>query len=307
MADQDEGGQGSVVVDHGNIFRYKTRMFQKAFRELANHHAFLPIEIAIRLVNGEVRHGIGAGILVNDEGWILTAGHIMNAIHENYVAEKKAKARHQKVEEIKSNTNLSREERQAMLDGLGELKPSDISDAAVGVAAQGIVKYEGTVYTWADIGVMRARNFVIPKGYSPPCFRKQSAEIGEMICRVGYPFYKREVNWDEERGCFVSTGEIVPPFVNEGIVSRFVRQEVSFRSGQKEYVEFMETSSPGLRGQSGGPLFDQEGKILGMQSQTHSYALDLAPENQFLNVGWALRTVMLIRMMDKLKISYLAD
>jgi hypothetical protein len=30
----------------------------------------------------------------------------------------------------------------------------------------------------------------------------------------------------------------------------------------------MELSTPGLRGQSGGPLFDSEGKIFGMQSRT---------------------------------------
>ena len=134
-----------------------------------------------------------------------------------------------------------------------------------------------------------------------------------MVCRAGYPFYEREVSWDEERGCFVSPGEDVPPFVNEGIVSRFVRQEVPLKNGEKEHVEFMETSSPGLRGQSGGPLFDQAGKIVGMQSQTACYDLDFAPERdgrpeyQFLNVGWALRTTMLVRLMDELKISYLAE
>jgi hypothetical protein len=30
----------------------------------------------------------------------------------------------------------------------------------------------------------------------------------------------------------------------------------------------IELSTPGLRGQSGGPLFDPEGKIVGMQSRT---------------------------------------
>jgi hypothetical protein len=34
-------------------------------------------------------------------------------------------------------------------------------------------------------------------------------------------------------------------------------------------VKFIETSTPGLRGQSGGPLFDAKGEIWGIQSRTN--------------------------------------
>jgi hypothetical protein len=56
-------------------------------------------------------------------------------------------------------------------------------------------------------------------------------------------------------------------------------------------------STPGLRGQSGGPVFDTDGVVWGIQVQTNHLALGFQPElmdhgkkvaeHQFLNVGLA--------------------
>ena len=58
---------------------------------------------------------------------------------------------------------------------------------------------------------------------------------------------------------------------------------------------YVETSTPGLKGQSGGPIYDKEGRICAMQVQTAHQPLGFHPtveyegktvvENQFLNVG----------------------
>jgi hypothetical protein len=52
-----------------------------------------------------------------------------------------------------------------------------------------------------------------------------------------------------------------PRFPIEGMLTRFLGD-----ANGKIYG--MELSTPGLRGQSGGPLFDSEGRIVGMQSRT---------------------------------------
>jgi hypothetical protein len=64
-----------------------------------------------------------------------------------------------------------------------------------------------------------------------------------------------------------------------------------------QVAKFIETSTPGLRGQSGGPLFDVDGKVWGIQSRTNHYDLGFAPtvkeggrslmEHQFLNTSWS--------------------
>jgi hypothetical protein len=43
-------------------------------------------------------------------------------------------------------------------------------------------------------------------------------------------------------------------------------------------LKYIETSSPGLRGQSGGPTFDTEGAVWAIQSQTRHLPLGFSPE-----------------------------
>jgi len=87
----------------------------------------------------------------------------------------------------------------------------------------------------------------------------------------------------------------IPFFPIEGIYTRQVN--VPTDKPQPYPTRFIETSSPGLRGHSGGPLVDRDGVVWGLQSQTHTLDLGFegkvkrggrgATENQFLNVGWA--------------------
>ena len=71
-----------------------------------------------------------------------------------------------------------------------------------------------------------------------------------------------------------------------------------------------ETSAPGLRGQSGGPIFDGDGRIWGIQSETTSYELGFSPEvkgepeHQFLNVGKAVDSSTVCSFLDGLGVSY---
>ena len=52
-----------------------------------------------------------------------------------------------------------------------------------------------------------------------------------------------------------------PRFPIDGIITRF--------SADQGNLATIELSTPGLRGQSGGPLFDVQGLVYGMQSMTH--------------------------------------
>jgi Trypsin-like peptidase domain len=90
---------------------------------------------------------------------------------------------------------------------------------------------------------------------------------GRYLCRYGFPFAEfTNFNYDtinDEIG-FTETGnKSSPPFPIDGIVTRHVAE------GQQ--IVGIELSTPGLRGQSGGPLFDTNGVICGMQSHTVQY------------------------------------
>ncbi|HQN28938.1 MAG TPA: serine protease, partial [Mesotoga sp.] len=75
----------------------------------------------------------------------------------------------------------------------------------------------------------------------------------------------------------------------------------------KKIAKFIETSSPGLLGQSGGPILDVTGKVWAVQSRTVHLPLGFSPkvrkdgreieENQFLNVGWGVHVEMIVDAM----------
>ena len=285
-------------------------MFQEACKTLLYGHAVVPIEIATQLKSGKTGYGVAAGILVNDDGWILTAGHILRIITDLNAAATKAASYEKRVKDIQDDDTLSDTEKDAKLHSLGEFDADSIRRSAIMIAYRHTRKITGTMFEPADIGVIRAIDFPTPEDYRQPCFRTDPIYLGEMFCRAGYPFYEKMVEWDEEHQTFVSKAETVPLFVNEGLVSRFLKHEVTLEGDKKAIVNLMETSSPGLRGQSGGPLFDTKGRIFGMQIQTTCYPLDFKgekdghTEHQFLNVGRALHVETILRFLDSLKISY---
>lgn len=87
---------------------------------------------------------------------------------------------------------------------------------------------------------------------------------GKFLCRLGYPFPEftnfrvnpanNNLEWTQEGN------QLTPPFPIEGMFTRLVAENGA--------ITGIELSTPGLRGQSGGPLFDNNGFIYGMQSQT---------------------------------------
>ena len=103
----------------------------------------------------------------------------------------------------------------------------------------------------------------------------------------------------------------MPRFPNDGIHTRVV---IFVDEKSKRKVEFIETSSPGLRGQSGGPIFDTEGNLWGLQSRTFHHSLGFSPkikiknkefeEQQFLNVGVGAHVKEIIKFLDKHGIKY---
>jgi hypothetical protein len=77
---------------------------------------------------------------------------------------------------------------------------------------------------------------------------------------------------------------------------------------------YVETSSPGLRGQSGGPIYDREGKLYAMQVQTAHMPLGFQPtaeydgkrviENQFINIGNGVHVKTIIAMLKDRNIRF---
>ena len=106
---------------------------------------------------------------------------------------------------------------------------------------------------------------VMPAGHVYPQFRVREVEQGELLCRLGYPFVDSVgPTWSKNKGFAFTNLFPVPQFVNEALVSRFVQLNAGV---------WIETNSPGLKGQSGGPLADSDSYICGVQVNTGHYSL----------------------------------
>jgi hypothetical protein len=98
-------------------------------------------------------------------------------------------------------------------------------------------------------------------------------------------------------------------FPIEGILTRLIERGPSAASYRKLFVE---TSSPGLNGKSGGPVLDTSGVVWGVQSQTRHLSLGFNPEvpdeaggstkheeHQFLNVGRAAHPETIVGLLKE--------
>ena len=218
-----------------------------------------------------------ACVLVNEDGWIVTAKHVVEAMDQALEMEKVARQR----DAIKANRTLSNRQRQ---QALAKLPRSKVDRAAVSWGHPHARPEDVIVSDTCDLAAVHLSNLSIPSGYKPPKFRKDVSP-GEFLRRVGYALLedKLQAVWHADKQQF-ELNATPPLFVNSGIVSRFLSQP----NGE---VRLIEIDSPGLNGQSGGPLIDREGGICGIQSATSHYpltAMDPKIPNQFYHVGVAV-------------------
>lgn len=142
----------------------------------------------------------------------------------------------------------------------------------------------------------------------------ENIEIGTSLCKLGFPFYEINASFDEHKGFILAENSLPLPFFPiEGIFTRNINL-IDELNTSKFKIKFLETSSPGLRGQSGGPIFDREGIIRAVQSRTQHFPLGFSPavnvngkettENQFLNVGWGVHPESIFDFLNEHKISF---
>jgi hypothetical protein len=254
-------------------------MFLQACRA-ASKFTF-PVIILQRTVDGKCSGAIGAFIVLNDEGWIATCYHIAEIILNG----------------SKADAKLAR---MGIIWGVNLAPPDPLSIAEFHFAPA------------VDLAIGKLENFD-PKWVSSYPIIKNPArdfEQGTSLCRLGYPFHEILPTWDSAADRFDLPKDAfpIPQFVMDGILSRMMNVQVLNITDPAPFpMMYFETSTPGLRGQSGGPVFDSKGTVWGVQSQTAHYPLDFNPqvpkstkgekEYQFLNVGRCIHAESIIGLL----------
>ena len=287
-------------------------MFVNALKSVSVYT--FPVIISQRFYNENVKCRCATFIILNEEGWILTSAHVLALLNIakkhsiEYSDYKKRKV------EIESNPKLNIQQKNKRIKHL-PINKQWIINQSYWWGKDRVAINNFFIDRMADLAIGRIEPFDSKSISVYPTFKnpKKELSVGTSLCRLGFPFHNINASFDEDKNSFqIAPGVLpMPRFPIEGIHTRVA---IFVDEKSKREVKFIETSSPGLRGQSGGPIFDIYGNIWGLQSRTSSFSLGFKPkvkhgnkeveENQFLNVGLGTHVEEIIHFLLKNKIKF---
>lgn len=247
-------------------------MFVKAIEEVGGYtkaiHMLVRVWGATRIVPGSATL-----FFVNSDGWALTCAHVAQQLIDG----QKVAAKFAKFREERSQIPADKNQRNAInqLEKRHGIKPGEVVeihtrlvDCIDGAPNDIDIKLHPAL----DLALLHFKGVrVLATNY--PVFGKNGEDLkqGMSICRLGFPFpeftnygYNQAtdtVGWTNEGQ------EHTPRFPIDGMLTRHVADA----SG--DIIAF-ELTTPGIRGQSGGPAFGTDGRVWGMQSLTRHLDLD---------------------------------
>jgi len=266
-------------------------VFQAAC-EIARNYTW-PVIISRRTIDGTCSAGIGTFVIVNSDGWIVTAAHILQVMRDVAAEEIQTRQTQDQITSITNDATLNNKERRRRLAAIGHLASDAVDRWSVWWGLDGVNLEFAVAIEPADIAIAKLSSLSAPiKQF--PIFKKSAKEFeqGASLCRLGFPFWDVKPEWNDAAKTFNLTQNVpLPLFANEGVLARMSQIILIDPAGKPVPpppfpLKTIETSNPGIVGQSGGPIFDRDGVIWGIQTSTVSYEIDLnTKEKQYYNVG----------------------
>ena len=257
-------------------------MFKEAIEKVANFTR--PIHTILRTyISKQIIPGTATIFFVNELGYAITCKHVIELlVASDAQAKNYGSFRSERDKLVKGGTfqkNLKGLELKYKLRPESEIQIKntfvDCVDSMSGFTYHLHPELDIAIFKFNDFRSIRYTGYAI--------FKKDASQIkqGEFLCRLGFPFPEfnnyiyNEATDDIE---WTVTGiNSSPKFPLEGMLTRFLAD------GSRLFG--IEMSTPGLKGQSGGPLFNNDGIVYGMQFSTKHLHLgfDLVDKEILLN------------------------
>jgi hypothetical protein len=286
-------------------------MFKDAY-EIAKKYTH-PVVVTLRFFDKTIEGALGSFIILNEDGWLMTAAHNFEASFAFNQHQKELQEYNDKIQKINTNKQLNVGKRKSLLRAI---KPNKkwVTNFSILLSGKQVKIEEFFIYGKHDIAFFRINKLALKdQKIFPKIIDPTKIKSGTSLCKLGFPFVEFKPTFNEQSNQFELPQDLLPLplFPIEGLYTRnLLSNEVD--SGVK--IQYLETSSPGLKGQSGGPIFDNEGIIYAVQSKNVTIPLGftgsvkikgkIIEENQFLNVGIGVHPETLIYFMDKHNIKY---
>ena len=242
-----------------------------------------PVHFISRTYGGIVSPGTSTLFFVNDDGVAITCKHVLEFIMQ--------------ADSVNSSFDQFKRERDSLpKDGTFKRKLKELevkyklkSDTVVQIKVQfvnSVKDFENIIcftHPTLDLAILIFDGFKEKLYASHAKFVQDASNLkqGRTLCRLGYPFPEfsnfqyngiiDDIEWT------TNGNPHSPKFPMDGMVTRF--------GGDSSQLLTIEMSTPGLRGQSGGPLFDVEGLIYGMQFMTSHLHLGFDLNDKYVVAG----------------------
>ncbi len=231
----------------------------------------------------QVQSGAATLYFVNGDGWALTCRHVAELLLIAEQLDAKRQAYDSARKALRPSNHYQKELRAVAQDhGFARNTPYEILHRFMDCVDK-MSKVDILLHPHHDVALLRFVGFTSLLCDSFPVFANAGNNLkpGMFLCRLGYPFAEfSDFTYDKQLGHTTWTDDGVhysPWFPIEGMVTRLVADNGA--------IGGFEMSTPGLRGQSGGPVFDADGRIWGMQSATWHLDLDFDVNMDVLRNG----------------------
>ncbi len=277
-----------------------------------------PIHSIIRTYSGKkIIPGAATLFFVNEEGYAITCKHVIELLAASDNLNKQYSAFKTERDKLPGDGQFKRN-----LKGL-ELKYKYADDSIVQVKNNFVDCVDSiSGFTWHlhpvhDLAILKFNDYKNLRYKDHAIFLKDSSAIkqGQFLCRLGFPFPEfTNFKFNESNDDIEWTNEGItssPRFPIEGMVTRFLADENKMFG--------IEMSTPGLKGQSGGPLFNKDGIVYGMQFSTKHLHLgfdmvdkEIVSNNKtkkvsdysFLHLGQCIHVDTIKEFLKEMKVKY---
>ncbi len=290
-------------------------MFADAYEKVSKFT--FPVIISYCRHGGQIECGIGAFIVINPDGWIVTAAHMLQVFSQAQKDKSEFDKYNSELEAINLDTKLNPNQKK---NKKRKFMPNNDWIVKQSYWWNGWTLDSAHVNLQADLMIAKLQNFDANAIRIYPKFKDYTKELrfGTSLCKLGFPFHSIKSTYDSTLNQFtLEDGALPAPFFPiEGIFTRQIIVNSTNATSSPDPIPtlFLETSTPGLKGQSGGPIFDKDGNVWAIQSHTNSLPLGFSPrvkhngrdvtENQFLNVGVGVHVETICKTLDYYGISY---
>lgn len=226
---------------------------------------------------------------INEDGYAITCKHVIDLLAASDIVNKKHAEFKKERDKLPKDTKFKRN-----LKGL-EMKYGYKDDTAIQIKNTFMNCVDSmSGFTWHlhpkyDLAILKFNDFkkIAYSGYATFVKDVDKIRQGKFLCKLGFPFPEfANFKYNDTTDDIEWTAEGLrdtPRFPLEGMITRHL--------GDEGKVYGIEMSTPGLRGQSGGPLFDTDGLVYGMQFSTKHLHLGFDLEDKEISIHGKIKKV----------------